>query len=91
MVILFLFFSNGEDHVAVYNNNINMETLRNEINKIDEEKDYVYYYPMRETLETQNDIFIPYEIKDSLPEIYVENEIALLDYKGKAELAEKFF
>ncbi len=87
----FFVFSNGEDHVAVYNNNINMETLRNEINKIDEEKDYVYYYPMRETLETQNDIFIPYEIKDSLPEIYVENEIALLDYKGKAELAEKFF
>ncbi|MGN9164863.1 hypothetical protein ACTNDY_06195 [Tissierellaceae bacterium HCP3S3_D8] len=87
----FFIFTDGEKRVAIRDSSIDVQRLRAEINKIEDKKGYIYYYSMSETLGTQNDIFIPYSIDNSLPEIYVANEVALLDYGEKDKLAEKFF
>lgn len=87
----FFVFSDGDEHLAVYDNTIDLQELREQMINIDKNKDYVYYYSMKETLETKNDIFIPFEIKNSLPQVYVSNELALLNYSQKTALAESFF
>lgn len=87
----FFVFTHGEEHISVYDDSIDLQRLKIEMDKIGDEKGYIYYYSMRETLGTQNDIFIPYSIDNSLPEIHVANEIASLDYGEKDELAERFF
>lgn len=87
----FFIFSNKEKSIAVYSNAINPENLREQMAKVEEEKNYNYYQTMRERIGVNSDIFIPYEMKNNIPTVFVENEIRNLNDKEKKELAEKFF
>lgn len=87
----FFIFSNEEKSLKVINKSINTIALREQIEKIEDEKNYNYYYSMREKLGVNNDIFIPYEMKNIVPAVFVENQIRNLDEKQRNELAENFF
>lgn len=93
----FFVFSYNDNYKIIYDNSADISVLRQELNKIDEKKDYNYYYSMRyyysmeEALKTKNDIYIPYEIKSGLPRVYVTNQISTLEEDEKKELAVKFF
>lgn len=87
----FFVFSNPEKNLRVNNKSIDSSILNEQILKIEEEKNYNYYYSMREKLGVDNDIFIPYEMKNIIPRVFVENQIRNLNEKERNELAEKFF
>ncbi len=86
----FFVFSKGDKHLAVLANNIDTSLLKDEIDEIVETAEYTRYYSMPE-YGVKSDIFIPVEIKYTLPEIYVANEITSYSSKEKEQLAERFF
>lgn len=88
----FFAFSDGEKHIAVYDKSIDVTNLRAQVTTIEEAKNYNYYRSMREAYKIDNDIYIPSnEMINTLPEVYVENEIRNLNEEEKKELAKKFF
>lgn len=87
----FLIFSNSQVHIKISDPNIETRGLREVLNGIEEKGDYTYYYSMRDTLGSMNDIYIPYEMTSSLPIVYVDNEININNKKEITQIAEKFF
>ncbi|HAE91458.1 MAG TPA: hypothetical protein DCG60_02270, partial [Tissierella sp.] len=87
----FFVFSDGQKHIAIYDKSVDTTNLKEKIITIEEAGNYNYYRSIREALKINNDIYISYEMKNTLPEIYVENEIRNLDDEEKKELAKKFF
>ena len=87
----FFIFSNQEKSIRVFNESIDLTALNQQVTKIEEEKNYNYYNSMRDKFGINNDIYIPYEMKNIIPTVFVENQIRNLDENEKRELAEKFF
>lgn len=87
----FFVFANEEEILAIYDLSINTSDIRDKLAEIEKEKKYNYYHSMKETMGTDKDIYIPYEMKNNLPVIYVENEIRTLSEASRRDLAEKFF
>ncbi len=87
----FFVFSNDDRHLMVYNFDINMGNLREYVKEIEETEDYTYYYPMKDTLDSNNNTFIPYEMSQSLPIVYVENELNPNNIEEIRSIAEEYF
>lgn len=87
----FFVFSYEDENLAVYDTSINISSIKEKISKIEQEKKYNYYHSMKETMGTSKDIYVPYEMKNNLPKIYVENEIRTLDESSRRQMAERFF
>ncbi|WMM24756.1 hypothetical protein RBU61_17800 [Tissierella sp. MB52-C2] len=87
----FFIFSDGEKNVSIYDKSIDLDNLKKQINKIEEDRNYNNYFSMKETLDINNNTYISYEMKSTLPTVYVENEIRNLDEEEKKEMVEKFF
>ncbi len=86
----FFVFSGDNKNLALRENNLDLGDLRNLFHEIESEKNYNYYYSSKDTYGTERDIFLPYEMKNSIQTVYVENEIRGFDIEKKRELAEKF-
>ena len=86
----FFVFSDGERYIISYNKSIDNTLLKNELIQIEEDKNYNYYYSMREKYNVDNDIYFADKI-DNLPTVYVSNEMTTLRDDQKNELAEIFF
>lgn len=86
----FVFSGNGQ-RVVVKDNNINTEMLKADINIIETDKKYPNYYSMREYLDTDNDIYVLFNVNNMLPRVHVTNEIAIMDETQKNNLAKRFF
>lgn len=87
----FFIFSLDDKHFAIYDNELDTVTLAEQLTMIEDSYDFDYFYSMEELLGVQKDIFIPVEIKNSLPLVYVTNEISTLDKDKRNLLAERFF
>ncbi len=87
----FFVFTDGQDHKAIRDGNLDLSYLREQFQKIESEKNYSYYYSSRDTYGTEGEIFIPYEVKSDIPSVYVENEIRNIDDGKKREMAQRFF
>ena len=87
----FFVFSEGHKHLKVYDKNVDTSIVKEQIKKIEEKKEYTYYYSMRDTIGGNNNIFIPYEMAKTLPLVYVENELDVYDIEQIRGIAEKFF
>lgn len=87
----FFVFSSKDMDIAIYDVDIDIISIEERVAKIESEKKYNYYYSMKETAGTNKDIYVPYEMKNNLPLIYVENEIRTLNEGKKRDLAESFF
>lgn len=86
----FFVFSNSEINLAVYDLTIDMTKIKEQVKNVEGEKKYNYYHSMKETMGTNKDIYVPYEMKNNLPIVYVENEIRTLDEEKRRGLAEEF-
>lgn len=86
----FFVFSGENKYLAVYDETINNVVLKDQLAEIESTKDYDYYYSMKETYKIDNDIYIPYEMKNKLSIAYVSNEIPTLETAEKSNLAERF-
>ena len=87
----FFVFSEGDTHLKVYDENVDAKIIREWIKDIENRKEYTYYYSMKDTLEIDNDIFIPYEMSRDLPLIHVVNELDAYNLESMRDLAEKFY
>ena len=87
----FFVFSGENKYLEVHDNTINNVILKDQLAEIENTKDYDYYYSLKETYEIDNDIYIPYEMKNKLSIAYVSNEIPTLEAAEKSDLAERFF
>lgn len=87
----FFVFSYKDKNVAINDSTIDVKDIKEQVSEIEKGKKYNYYASMKETIGTDKDIYIPYEMRSSLPTIYVENEIRMLDDSNKRKLAEVFF
>lgn len=77
--------------ILIKDDNIDLENVKVDINIIDSDKEYPNYYSMRERLDTDNDIYVLFNINNILPRVFVTNEIALMDETQKNNLAKRFF
>lgn len=87
----FFIFSNKDKHIAVSDSELDTKILKEQLSRIEDSDDFDRYYSMKEVQGTQKDIFIPYEIKNNLPTVYVTNELTTLDKEERDLLAERFF
>jgi len=87
----FLIFSQGKKHVKVYNLNIDIENIKETVKVIEENKNFTYYYPMKDTLGINNNLFISYKMAKDMPEVYVESELNTNNIDEMRNIAEKFF
>lgn len=87
----FFVLSNDDKHVALHDKNIDLFEVREQFYSIEAAGNYNYYYSMRDRLNTENNVYVPYEMKNTLPTVYVENEIRNLDEDKKKEMVENFF
>lgn len=67
------------------------DLLKNSVSHIEENKKYNYYYSMKDTVSSAKDIYIPYEMNNILPKVFVENQVRNLSEESKIRLAEEFF
>ncbi len=87
----FFVFSDLEKNIAIYDQSIDIEKLKEQVLEIEGNQDHNYYYSMKENYGTKNDVYVPYEMRNNLPQVYVENEIRNLSDEEKRQKAEKFF
>ncbi|MFA5576738.1 MAG: two-component system activity regulator YycH [Tissierellaceae bacterium] len=87
----FFVFTDGDRHTGIYDKAIDISELKEQFMEIEKEKGYNYYYSARDTYGIDKDIYIPYEMKNSLATVYVENEIRNLDEEDKRKIAERYF
>lgn len=85
----FFVFSGDNKHISVSLEDIDTTALVLELDKIAEAKEHTYYHSMKD-YGVKSDIFVPFEIEYTLPEIYVANEIFSYSTREKEQLAEKF-
>ncbi len=87
----FFVFSGEGKHLKAYDERIKLEKVREDLKSIEDNDDFDYYYSMSEIFElASNDIFIPYEIRNSLPAVFVKNDLANINNSDKETLAQRF-
>lgn len=86
----YIIFSDGEKNIKVSNTEINIDEMRKIVDNI-ENNGYTYYYPVRDFLEIDNDIYISFNMKEKIPPIYVKSEIDVDYSKQVDEIADIFF
>ena len=86
-----LILSNDDKHIKVADLTFNTKVLREITNGIEKKGKYTYYYSMKDTIGSNNNLFIPYEMTNSLPVVYVKNEIKIDDREEIRGIAEGFF
>ncbi len=65
--------------------------LKDKILEIETNGKFNYYYSMREMMGTDKDLYIPYEMNNILPTVYMENQMRTMDEHTKNKLVESFF
>lgn len=87
----FYVFSNEDIHFKVYTESLDVEELKTKVDKIEKEKNYNYYDSMENRFGIKNNIFIPYEMNNPIPRVFVENKIVSFTEEEKKNLVERFF
>jgi regulatory protein YycH of two-component signal transduction system YycFG len=87
----FFVFSDEERDVLVYDSGVAVDELQSNILDFEDSADFDYYYSLSEIFPTDvGDIYVPYEIRHSLPVVYVSNDVAQMTSGEMGILAERF-
>lgn len=87
----FLVFSNADKHIKIYKDKMDLSILSEKVSEIEKKKNYNYYDSMKKKFDIKNNIFIPYEMNNPIPRVFVENKIVSFTEDEKKQLVEKFF
>lgn len=87
----YVVFNDGDKHFKIYDLNLNTEEIKSRVNEIEQSGEYTYYYPMRETQNVDNDIYLPYKMSKTIPIVYVKNELNTDNINDIRRIAEEFF
>lgn len=87
----FFVFSGEGKALKVRDTSIDFSQIVQEMNSIEDQKGYDYYYSMSDIFDTSKQgIYIPYEINQNLSVVYVSNSIPLMTQEQKDQFAERF-
>ncbi len=87
----FFVFSGEGKSIKVTEQGIDISDIIMGVNEIEDNKGYDYYYSMSDIFETaKRNVYIPYEIRQSLPVVYVSNSISSMSQIQKDQFAERF-
>ncbi|WP_352404664.1 YycH family regulatory protein [Sporanaerobacter acetigenes] len=87
----FIIFCNDNTYLKISNLNIQTKVLREILSGIEVGEEYTRYYSIRDTLGSNNDIYIPFEMVNEIPSVFVQNEIRIDNRDEIRMIAEKFF
>jgi len=87
----FFVFSHKDFHLKIHEIDLDLEYVKTKVGQIEKSNNITYYYPMRDSLNVDNDIYIPYKMSKAIPAIYVKNEINTDNIEDIREIAEVFF
>lgn len=87
----YLVLSNESFHLKIYESNLTFESIKAKVNTIESIGSLTYYYPMRDTVDVNNHIYIPVKMSKAIPTVYVENEINTDNIEDLRNIAEVFF
>ena len=87
----FLILSKEDFHLKIFEPTIKLEALKSKISAMENIGNITYYYPMRDTVDVNNNIYIPVKMSKSIPVVYVENEINTDNIEDLRNIAELFF
>lgn len=87
----YIVFSQDDQYLKVYDSNLNLDAIKSKVDEIEESKNFTFYYPMRDTLNVNSDIYIPISMSKVIPTIYVENELNTDNIEDMRNIAEAFF
>lgn len=85
----FFIFSYGNKHMMASSTDIDTSLLKDKLEEVAAKEDHINYHSIKE-YGVKADIFVPFEIDYSLPDIYVANETFSYTSQEKEQLAEKF-
>ncbi|MGM0396121.1 MAG: two-component system activity regulator YycH [Bacillota bacterium] len=87
----FFVFSGSDKDVIIRDPEISIDSVIAEIRELEESDDFDYYYSLSEIFQAGvGDIYVPYEIRHSLPVVYVSNDVITMTSQEKNTLAERF-
>ena len=87
----YVVFSNGDQHLKVYDLHMDVENIKKKLKQIEEGKNYTFYYSMKDSLGIDNHIYIPYKMTKTMPKVFVENELDINDIDNVRNIAKVFF
>lgn len=87
----YIVFSQGDQHLKVHSADLNVDNIEAKLDEVEESKNYSYYYPMKDTLDVDNNIYIPYKMSKTMPLVYVKNELDSNNIHEVRNIAETFF
>lgn len=87
----FCVMSNGNFHLKIYESSLDFESINSRLDEIEKSDNLTYYYTLRDTLNVNSDIYIPYKMKNAIPTVYVQNELNVEDIDELRNIAENFF
>lgn len=87
----YLVFSDKDFHLKIYESNLDLEYIKTKVGQIEKSNNITYYYPMRDSLNVNNDIYIPYKMSRAIPTVYVKNDINTDNIEDIRKIAEVFF
>lgn len=87
----FYIFSDEKDHIKVYSQSLDTSKLGERVDQIEAKKNYNYYDSMENRFGIKSNIFIPYEMNNPIPRVFVENKIVSFTEDDKKQLVETFF
>ena len=87
----YLVFSDKDFHLKIYESNLDFEYIKTRVGQIEKSNNITYYYPMRDSLNVNNDIYIPYKMSRAIPTVYVKNDINTDNIEDIRKIAEVFF
>jgi len=87
----YVVFSQGKIHLKVHSPSLITESIKQRVKQIEEEKDYTYYYSMREKFQVNSDLFIPFKMSKKIYTAYIENQLNTNNIEQTRKLAEDFF
>ena len=87
----FFVFSGGNKNLIIEGPEVSIDNIISEINELEESDDFDYYYSLSEIFQADvGNIYVPYEIRYSLPVVYVSNDVATMTSEERELLAERF-
>ncbi len=86
----FFVFSYMDENIRIDMGSVDTEDMKLKLQKIKRDGNYSYYYPMRDTLDTDNNVFIPYETDQTMADIYIDNMVLKYSDREKDQIAERF-
>lgn len=87
----YVVFAIADQYKKVYNFDIDFSIMRKKLTEIEKNGNFPSYYPLRDILDIESLVYIPYSLDYDIPIISVKNSFDTYDLANIRRFSEKFF